>query len=223
MVLAGLLGSASQAALGIADQIIFSNMLVMNGFCAGVSALLSQAHGAGNYALADLYVKHSQLGSAIVGILATIIGYSTAGAIAQAFAGDPAVRQQAALFIQLCALGNLPWALVLCQGAIFRASGLATLGIVQWIIVTFLCIGGERKILGAPGNMLGCCNLRRMPSGCPLLERVFDVVTNRQFVAIVVARSIIVCRKVIAFRRVIACQRGVPKTVCGNAFAVNLH
>jgi putative MATE family efflux protein len=141
--LAGILGSGAQAALGIADQIVFLNMLVMTGFCAGVNALLSRSYGAGDFVEARAYMKYSLFASAMVGILATAVGFCAADAIAAAFAVDPFVRQQAAMYIRLCALGNLPWALVMCQGAILRASGQARLCVAQWFIITVLCIGLE--------------------------------------------------------------------------------
>ncbi len=157
--LAGLLGPEAQAALGIADQVVFLNMLVMTGFCAGVNALVSQSVGARDLVEAGRYIKCSLLASALVGIVATAVGFFAADLIASAFAADPIVRQEAAMFIRLCSLGNLPWALVMCQGAIFRASGQAGLCIWQWSIVTVLCIGAE---LVAFFLMPGCRSMAPM-------------------------------------------------------------
>ncbi|HEY9718319.1 MAG TPA: MATE family efflux transporter [Trichormus sp.] len=143
ITLSGCLGSNSQAALGIADQIIFLNMLVMTGFCAAVNSLISQSFGARELARAQLQMKYSLIVSAVIGTVATVIGLMTADVVASVFTSNPAVRSQAAMFIRLCAYGNLPWALAMCQGAIFRASGNAGLCVWQWLIITTLCIGGE--------------------------------------------------------------------------------
>ncbi len=143
ITLSGCLGSNSQAALGIADQIIFLNMLVMTGLCAGVNSLVSQSFGAGDLARAHEQMKYSLIVSAVIGTVATVIGLLTADIVASAFTTNPAVQSQAALFIRLCAYGNLPWALAMCQGAIFRASGNARLCVWQWLVITTICIGGE--------------------------------------------------------------------------------
>jgi len=143
ITLAGILGPTAQAALGIADQIVFLNMLVMTGFCAGVNSFVSQSFGAGRLSQARTQMKYSMILSSIVGIVATAVGFCAADPVASAFTSNPAVQEQAAMFIRLCAFGNLPWALVMCQGAIFRASGNARLCVAQWLIITLLCVGGE--------------------------------------------------------------------------------
>ncbi len=140
LFLAGLLGEDAQSALGVSDQIIFLTMLIMAGLCAGINTMVSQAWGATDYRLANIYKRDGMLLACLIGVLSTVLGLIAADPLAKLFCVNAEAARQAGEYIRICSLANIPWAIVQCQGAVFRAIGKARLGTYQWLLITVLAI-----------------------------------------------------------------------------------
>src|SRR5580658_8909238 len=85
--LAGTIGEDAQAAMGIAEQVVFLNMIMLTGLCAGMNAKISQAWGAGNLREAGDFARHGTYVAVIFGVIATVFGVVSADMLAGAFSG----------------------------------------------------------------------------------------------------------------------------------------
>ena len=140
LALASRIDTHAQAALGIADQILFLTMLAMSGLAGGLNSCMSQALGAGNLPLVRAY-KHAGLMITIaIGLLATLAGLCLATPLARLFCADQTVVNHASRYIAICSLANLPWAMIQCQGAIFRSLGCPQVVAYQWLLITVVAI-----------------------------------------------------------------------------------
>lgn len=140
LFLAGFVGEDAQSALGVSDQIIFLTTLIMAGLCAGINTTVSQAWGAADPRLVNAYRRDGLLLSCLIGVLATLIGLGAADSLAKLFCVNANACRQAGEYIRICSLANLPWAIVQCQGAVFRAIGKAHLSTYQWLLITVLAV-----------------------------------------------------------------------------------
>lgn len=140
LALASRIDTHAQAALGIADQILFLNMLAMSGLAGGLNSCMSQALGGGNLPLARAFKKAGLMITTVIGVLATLAGLCLAEPLARMFCADEAVVIHAALYIAICSLANLPWAMIQCQGAIFRSLGCPQIIAYQWLLITVIAI-----------------------------------------------------------------------------------
>jgi MATE family multidrug resistance protein len=138
--LASRINTHAQAALGIADQILFFNMLAMSGLAGGLNSCLSQALGAGNLPLARAYKQAGLMITIVIGSTATLAGFCLAKPLAELFCADQAVVNHASQYIAICSLANLPWAMIQFQGAIFRSLGCPQVVAYQWLLITVIAI-----------------------------------------------------------------------------------
>jgi multidrug resistance protein, MATE family len=150
--LAGFVGEDAQSALGVSDQIIFLTMLIMAGLCAGINTLVSQAWGAADLKLVNTYKRDGLLLACAVGCLSMLIGWFAADPLAKLFCVNAHACRQAGQYIRICSLANLPWAIVQCQGAIFRAIGKAHLSTYQWLLMTVVAVTPCAVVFFHTGN-----------------------------------------------------------------------
>lgn len=153
LLLAGRIDKNAQAAIGIADQILFLTMLAMSGLSAGINTHMSQALGAGDSKGVSAYKQAGQLVTILFGVLATAGGSLWSEPVARFFCANEDIVQQASRYLSICSLANLPWALIQSQGAMFRALGQARLVALQWLLIASVAIGpGSLAFLNWPGN-----------------------------------------------------------------------
>ncbi|HEY9870930.1 MAG TPA: MATE family efflux transporter, partial [Candidatus Obscuribacterales bacterium] len=141
--LAGLIGDAAQAAVGIGEQVIFLTVIAATGLSAGTVACVARSVGAGDIGLARLYARDSALLSAVIGLLTVFLGIATAGPIFDFFGSEPHVSSLGVRYLEVCSIGNLPYVVALSFSATFRASGMPRYALWLWLIITALSIGGS--------------------------------------------------------------------------------
>ncbi|HEY9773540.1 MAG TPA: MATE family efflux transporter [Planktothrix sp.] len=141
--LAGQIGKEAQAAIGITEQVMFLNMIMLQGLCAGINTTISQAWGSGDLQkTSDLARLGSQI-AFIFGAIATLFGFFSADTLTSSFATSAPVQHQAAGYLRICSLANIPWAMIMCKATIFRAVGRAQKGTLIWLITAFVCVALE--------------------------------------------------------------------------------
>lgn len=140
MYLAGFLGDAAQAAIGIGEQFIFFAVTIGTGLCIGCQALISRCAGARELRLLRLYVKDSLYAGGLFGLLATIVGILFAKDIFACFAVETAVNDLGVRYLQLTSLGNLPFMLAMVLTAVFRAAGVPRYALYVWSVITVVSI-----------------------------------------------------------------------------------
>jgi putative MATE family efflux protein len=142
MAVAGWQGTASQAAVGIADQCIFATMLLGTGLAAATGCFVSQAIGAKDFGVARRYALDGLALAVLIGAVSSIVCYFAADAIIQIFECSQTTRRLAVPYLQICAVGNLPFMIVIVQGAILRAMGRNAECLRMWLIIGFISIAG---------------------------------------------------------------------------------
>jgi Na+-driven multidrug efflux pump len=152
LLLAGYIDKDAQAALGVSDQILFLTMLAMSGLAAGVNTCMCQALGAQDDKLAGTYKRAGLMITVLFGLLATVLGFSFSHWLAKLFCANEQAVAHASLYIKLCALANLPWAIVQYQGAVLRATGQSRYIAQQWLLITAIAVGpGSFAFFYLPG------------------------------------------------------------------------
>ncbi len=140
MYLAGFMGDAAQAAIGIGEQFIFLAVTIGTGLCIGCQALISRCVGARQLGQAWLYIKDSLYATALIGLVATVTGIVLAKEIFACFAAEPLVNELGVRYLQLTSLGNLPFVLAMTLTAVFRAYGAPRYALYVWTIITVVSI-----------------------------------------------------------------------------------
>lgn len=136
---AGHLGSAAQAAVGLSEQVLFLFLVFILSIGVGTTAIVSRAYGSGN--LEDSIHACSQSLA-----LAVIMGLTLSGAaviMAQfalpIFSPTPGVMEQGKLFLSVIGLISIPFSIVSIINAAFRAIGDAKTPLT--IVMTMTAVG----------------------------------------------------------------------------------
>jgi len=140
MYLAGFMGEAAQAAIGIGEQFIFLAVTIGTGLCIGCQALVSRCAGAREWRHCWLYIKDSLYATGLIGLLATIVGFVFAKEIFACFAAEAIVNELGVRYLQLTSLGNLPFVLAMTLTAVFRAAGAPRYALYVWSVITVVSI-----------------------------------------------------------------------------------
>ncbi len=179
MYVAGKIGSAAQAAVGLGDQLIFLVIVLGTGISTACSAFVSRFTGARNYRAVVEYSQKSLLVATILGSIATLVGFCLAEPILKSMGAKNDVLLLAVPYAKYSSLANLPFVLSLCFAAIFRAQGetkrSASILIITALTSNVLCFVffflmsihslfalAYSWIIGASaGCLLGYCEYRR--------------------------------------------------------------
>jgi len=121
--LAGRLSPAAQAAVGLGDQLLYLTSTAAAGLSVATCAVAARYFGAGNHARLLATIKASLVVATICGALATLLGIFAADAFVRILSNDPEVIKYGARYIQLCAVGTLPYIMLIVIASIFRAIG----------------------------------------------------------------------------------------------------
>jgi|GEM_PF-6514659 len=138
--LAGALGPAVQAGVGIGDQFLFFAALLGTGIAQGAGSLIARATGAGCEREARLFAYVGLSLALIFGCAASVATYCGADLLLSMFSRDSSVREAGSIYLRLCALANAPYCLMLSQSAILRASGKSFSTILPWFVAAILSI-----------------------------------------------------------------------------------
>ena len=140
MLLAAELGSQAQAAVGLGDQSIFLVIAIGTGLCTACSSFISRAIGAGDLEKAAAFAADSLILALLIGLGATVLGFTLVGALLDVFSCSDSLKAQALPYIQICSLANVPFIIFMCQAAILRALGKPDSGTLIAVVSTVVSI-----------------------------------------------------------------------------------
>lgn len=140
---AGLLGAASQAAVGVAEQILFMFQVFLMSVGVGTTAIVSRAYGAKDVAEADFATAQSLAFSILIGVALSVTAILTARWIIPLLSDATDVNAQSRLYLTVYALYLVPFSLVCIANAAFRAIGNARIPLVIICIEVAINIAGD--------------------------------------------------------------------------------
>ena len=139
MYLAGLIGPAAQAAVGIGDQLIFAVIVLGTGLSCATSSIISRGVGAQKLGLCRDSALVSLLIAISVGIFSTLAAVCISPTLMKSFHCCSAVEELAVPYTVSCSLANAPFIVVLCQAAIFRAMSRSDLALKVQLLTVCIC------------------------------------------------------------------------------------
>lgn len=139
MYLAGLIGPSAQAAVGIGDQLIFAVIVLGTGLSCATSSLVSRTAGAQNEQHCRLAILSALLIAAVIGSASTLGAMSLSSPLMKLMQCSPEVASSAIPYTVLCSVANVPFIVVLCQSAIFRALSRSDLALIVQLVTVGLC------------------------------------------------------------------------------------
>ncbi|MBU6454924.1 MAG: MATE family efflux transporter [Cyanobacteria bacterium REEB67] len=137
---AGKLGSETQAAIGICNQVWFLMILMTIALSSGTMALISRFWGARDYDSAIEAGRQSLIFSFIFGVLSTLAGLLVAKPVLSMTGASPAVQELSWRFLQIDLLSQLPFTLVWTCHSMFRAIGNSRVPMLIWLAMASLII-----------------------------------------------------------------------------------
>ncbi|CAN5486101.1 MATE family efflux transporter [soil metagenome] len=141
--MAGRLGAASQAAVGLAEQIIFIFQVFLMSVGVGTTAIVSRAYGKQDFDDADFATAQSLSLSVLIGILLTVTALLTAHYVVPLFSRAPDVNAEGNLYLTIFALYLVPFSLVCIANAAFRGIGNARIPLVIICTEVVINIAGD--------------------------------------------------------------------------------
>jgi Na+-driven multidrug efflux pump len=138
--LAGDLGPAVQAGVGIGDQFLFFAALLGTGIAQGAGSLIARETGARHFREAQLLASAGLVLAALLGTAASIATFFSADYLLGLFSQDALVRHSGSTYLKLCAIANMPYCLMLTQSAILRASGKSFSTVFPWFVAAAVSI-----------------------------------------------------------------------------------
>jgi Na+-driven multidrug efflux pump len=138
--LAGNLGAAVQAGVGIGDQALFFAALLGTGIAQACGSLIARARGAKESVQAAKFATAGLILATLLGAAASIIAFVFAEQFLTLFSNDAAVRNAGSLYLKLCSIANVPYCLLLTQSAILRASAKSFSTVFPWFIAATISI-----------------------------------------------------------------------------------
>lgn len=146
----GTIGSSAQAAVGLAEQVIFLFMLFIMSLGIGTTAIVSRAYGERDEAQADYMAGQSLTLSVLSGIVLTVLALMTARYLVPLFTKSPDVVAQGDLYLSVFALYMVPFSMVCIVNASFRAIGNARIPLL--IVLTEVIVNILGDYLTVIGN-----------------------------------------------------------------------
>ncbi len=140
---AGQLSAASQAAVGLAEQIIFIFQVFLMSVGVGTTAVVSRAYGKKDFAEADFATAQSLSLSILIGIVLTVAAILTAHCVVPLLSRAPDVNAQGNLYLTVYALYLVPFSLVCIINASFRAIGNARIPLVIICTEVIINVAGD--------------------------------------------------------------------------------
>ena len=140
---AGRLGAASQAAVGLAEQIIFIFQVFLMSVGVGTTAIVSRAYGKKDLADADFATAQSLSLSILVGLALTVVAILTAHYVVPLFSAAPDVQGEGNRYLTVFALYLVPFSLVCIANAAFRGIGNARIPLVIICTEVVINIAGD--------------------------------------------------------------------------------
>ena len=143
MHVAGFLGSASQAAVGVSEQVLFILMIFIMSTGVGTQALVSRATGAEDQEEAARATGQSLLFAVLMGLALLVLAKLGAHKIVGLFSGSPAVADIGAHYLSIYCLYLIPFSLVNIINSAFRAIGDSRTTLIIMLVSTAINIAGD--------------------------------------------------------------------------------
>jgi Na+-driven multidrug efflux pump len=142
--IASRLGPPAQAAMGLCETVWYLFTLVASGIAGGIGTCVSQAVGADDKEKIRKFAVNGLAVSGIVGVLLLVATIVLARTLCHNLCGSPQAAAHAISYLELCAIGNLPYAIMQGQSAVFRSVGRPRLGLILWLIAAVVEIAGTQ-------------------------------------------------------------------------------
>ena len=146
------LGSPTQAAIGICNQIWFLMLIMTVALSSGTMALVSRFWGARDYVSAIEAGRQSLIFGTIFGVVSTILGLIAAKPLLMASGADAIVQAQGWQYLSVDLMSQLPFTIVWTAHSMFRAIGNSRVPMMIWLVMAILIVGLDYFLcLGPPG------------------------------------------------------------------------
>lgn len=146
----GYIGSSAQAAVGVAEQVIFIFMVGIMSLGVGTTAIVSRAYGEDKPADANFATGQSLGLSIITGLVLTLLALFTAHYLLPLFSQAPDVVAQGTLYLGIFSLYIIPFSMASIGSAAFRAIGDAKTPLL--IVLTEVAVNIAGDYLTVLGN-----------------------------------------------------------------------
>jgi putative MATE family efflux protein len=153
ILVAGTLGSATQAAVGLSEQFLFIFMVIIMSISVGTTAIVSRAYGAGNSTDTVAGTAQSLTLSLVLGALLAVVSLFVAQFVLPLFGNSSAMAMEPGQEASMLAQGRLylgifgvflvPFSLLSIINAAFRAIGDAKTPLAVVAVSTTICIAGD--------------------------------------------------------------------------------
>jgi Na+-driven multidrug efflux pump len=154
MWIAGRVSSDAQAAVALAEQVIYISVAVVTALSAAVTTLVSQALGANRRATARAYARDSLVAATIIGAAATVVGTTFPLQFYSSLGASNHIARLGAEYLFVCSFADVPFALLLVTSALLRSYGRPWQTLIMAACCTIISIGGG-LILSQPQFALG--------------------------------------------------------------------
>ncbi|HEY9791081.1 MAG TPA: MATE family efflux transporter [Candidatus Obscuribacterales bacterium] len=139
----GLLGAPAQAAVGLAEQLIFIFMIFLMSMGVGTTAIVSRAYGKKDLAEGDFATGQSLMLSVVTGLVLLVVALAAAHFAVPLFSKAPLVISQCDLYLTVYSLYLVPFSLVCISNAAFRAIGNARVPLLVVCTEVIINIAGD--------------------------------------------------------------------------------
>ena len=140
---AGRLGAASQAAVGVAEQLLFIFQVFLMSIGVGTTAVVSRAYGRKDFVEADNVTAQSLTLSILVGLVLSLVSVFAAYFIVPLLNHEADVIAQSNFYLTVYSLYLVPYSLVCISNAAFRAIGNARIPLVVICVEVGINITGD--------------------------------------------------------------------------------
>jgi putative MATE family efflux protein len=141
MHLAGFLGPAAQAAVGMGDQLLFLVLVLGSGLSTACSSFVGQAAGANDFEACRRYAKASLKLGTCAGIISCIVAVVFVHPVLDLCGCPNEITVLAAPYTVLNSPANLPFVVCLCLSSIFRALAKPNYAVIMWLTIALISNG----------------------------------------------------------------------------------
>lgn len=176
--MAGRLGAASQAAVGLSEQIIFIFQIFILSVGVGTTAIVSRAVGERNQSAANQATAQSLSLSILIGVALMALASCAAHFVIPIFSNDSEMNSLCNLYLGIFALHLVPFSLLCVANAAFRAIGNARVALVIVCIEAVISIIGDylTVVCGWPVVGLGVRGIAASSVAGALIAAVLAIV-----------------------------------------------
>lgn len=140
---AGFLGSAAQAAVGLAEQVLFLFQVLIMSVGVGTTAIVARAVGAGNMNEATEATAQSLALSVMLGLILVLVAIASAQFLVPLFGQGNDVIEMGKIYLTIICLLLFPFSITALINAAFRAIGDAKTPLIVMCTIAAVNIAGD--------------------------------------------------------------------------------